>query len=228
MKSWIYSVDDYHDLYKLENDNWTELHRSRCPSNLIPIEPHYTECERKWISGDHEHRYEENIDWIVKNNWHEQDIKYIFNKQGFRDFNTNSDITKETGGVLYLGCSIVFGVGLNLDQSFSWLAHNQLFPDKRYLNFGLMGCGVDTFYRIFKSYYDVVKPDIVVVSWPWAHLRTEVFDIETDRWDTINLNRIEPNKKISTEHTDIKYLNLFVPEVSVLRYCKNLEAIQWI
>ncbi len=89
MKSWIYSVDDYHDLYKLENDNWNELHRSRCPSNLIPIEPHYTECERKWIAGDHEHRYKENIDWIVENNWHEQDIKYIFNKQGFRDFNTN-------------------------------------------------------------------------------------------------------------------------------------------
>jgi len=90
--------------------------------------------------------------------WTENSIKYRSNDFGFR---MNEDFANiiDDECIVYLGCSITFGIGLNLEDTWGWKHWRKHYQDKnfRYVNLSWPGSGADTFYRMLKSWVDILE-----------------------------------------------------------------------
>lgn len=86
-------------------------------------------------------------DLLNKLSWTENSIKYRGNDYGYRMEEGFSSILGNEC-VVYLGCSITFGVGLNLEDTWGW-KHSHM-RGLRYVNLSWPGSGVETFYRMLK------------------------------------------------------------------------------
>lgn len=179
-----------------------------------------------WYPSDTKERYEghlkfnRNVRMLEANGWINKQIDYHLGIQGFRHDGTQPDITKERGGVIWLGDSNTFGTGIEIERSWPWICHhtNEITKGLRYLNFGCPGFGIETYYRILKSYINEIKPDYVIMSTPWITTRAEVYDIHGN-WGVLT-----PNDDASyAEHQ-----HTFSDQASMIRWVKNLDAIKWL
>jgi hypothetical protein len=86
---------------------------------------------------------------------------YTYNSLGFR----GDEPTKEGFKIMSLGCSHTEGVGVNDDKTWS---HQlcKLIPNAVDLNFGFGGRSSDYVSRCLLTYYDLVKPDLVLIMYP--------------------------------------------------------------
>ncbi len=102
---------------------------------------------------------------------------YTYNELGFRGDN----IKKEGFKVMSLGCSHTEGVGVNDDETWpaQFCSHIENGVN---LNFGTGGRSNDFICRCLMSYYDLIKPDLVLILYTYPHRR----EIYTDD------NSIEP------------------------------------
>jgi len=91
---------------------------------------------------------------------------YTYNELGFR----GASIKKEGFKVMSLGCSITEGVGVNDNETWS---HQlcKLIPNGVDLNFGCGGRSNDYITRCLMTYYDLVKPDLVLIMYTESHRR---------------------------------------------------------
>jgi len=91
---------------------------------------------------------------------------YTYNELGFR----GDSIKKEGFKVMSLGCSITEGVGVNDDETWP---HQlcKFIPNAVNLNFGMGGRSNDTICRCLISYYDLIKPDLVLIMYTFPHRR---------------------------------------------------------
>jgi hypothetical protein len=86
---------------------------------------------------------------------------YTYNELGFR----GDSIHKEGFKVLSLGCSHTEGVGVNDNET--WPAQFcNLIENSVNFNFGVGGRSSDFIVRCLLSYYDVLKPDLVLIQYP--------------------------------------------------------------
>ena len=94
---------------------------------------------------------------------------YTYNELGFR----GDSIKKEGFKVMSLGCSNTEGVAVNDDET--WPAQfTSLMPNGVNFNFGTGGRSNDFIVRCLLTYYDVIKPDLVLVMYP-SPLRREIY-----------------------------------------------------
>ena len=102
---------------------------------------------------------------------------YTYNELGFR----GDSIKKEGFKVMSLGCSITEGVGVNDDETWpsQFCSHIENGVN---LNFGTGGRSNDFICRCLMSYYDLIKPDLVLIMYTFPPRR----EIYTDN------NGIEP------------------------------------
>ena len=85
---------------------------------------------------------------------------YTYNELGFR-----GDSTKKKGfKVMSLGCSHTEGVGVNYNNTWPTQFIN-LIPNGVNMNFGTGGRSNDFITRCLLTYYDVIKPDLVLVMY---------------------------------------------------------------
>jgi hypothetical protein len=92
--------------------------------------------------------------------------KYTYNELGFR----GDSIKKEGFKVMALGCSITEGVGVNNNET--WPAKFcKLIPNSVNMNFGTGGRSNDFICRCLMSYYDLIKPDLVLIMYTFPHRR---------------------------------------------------------
>ena len=85
---------------------------------------------------------------------------YTYNELGFR-----GDSTKKKGfKVMSLGCSHTEGVGVNYNNTWPTQFTN-IIPNSVNMNFGTGGRSNDFITRCLLSYYDVIKPDLVLVMY---------------------------------------------------------------
>tara|TARA_B100002019_G_C21256531_1_gene594174 strand:- start:494 stop:1537 length:1044 start_codon:yes stop_codon:yes gene_type:complete len=231
-------IDEPHD------ENWTFNYGSQFPQNIIQNNFQWRNKTISWLPPDSESRFAKNLaDPIMGpkiEHWKDKEIKYSFNNNGFRkqDNGQMEDFFSDQGGIMYLGCSITFGVGVNLEQTWSWHLHNRKWPEKRYLNFGCPGQGLETYYRILKGYIGAVKPEMVIVTYPWASSRAEMFDPKLGDWVNLFMSVQKGHLMINmrNQQTDMSKddmdwftrMSLFSKEPSVLRYTKHKEAISWL
>ena len=117
-----------------------------------------------WVPSDSKELFLNNLQnpekrkRLEKMGWTEDSIKYRGNDFGFR---MNEDFTNiiDDECIVYLGCSITFGIGLNLEDTWGWKHWRKHYQDKnfRYVNLSWPGSGADTFYRMLKSWSDILK-----------------------------------------------------------------------
>ena len=85
---------------------------------------------------------------------------YTYNELGFR----GDSIKKNGFKVMSLGCSNTEGVGVNNDETWSSQFCN-LIPNSVDMNFGTGGRSNDFISRCLLSYYDFIKPDLVLIMY---------------------------------------------------------------
>lgn len=117
-----------------------------------------------WVSSDTKELFLNNLQnpekrkLLEKLGWTENSIKYRGNDFGFRMDDDFTNIIDDEC-IVYLGCSITFGIGLNLEDTWGWKHWRKHYQDKnlRYINLSWPGTGADTFYRMLKSWIDILK-----------------------------------------------------------------------
>jgi hypothetical protein len=127
-----------------------------------------------WFNSDSRENFIQNIkssiDELKKNDWINTSIVYKFNSDGFRCDEFSSD-----DNIVFLGCSITAGVGLNQKDLYTTKVAESL--KLKCHNLGVAGSGNDTAFRMALAYLEKLKPKIVVLH----HLyigRIEVLDID--------------------------------------------------
>ena len=94
---------------------------------------------------------------------------YSYNELGFR----GDSIKKEGFKVMSLGCSYTEGVGVSNTKT--WPAQfSYLIPNSVNMNFGTGGRSNDFISRCLLTYYDIIKPDLVLIMYP-SPLRKEIY-----------------------------------------------------
>ena len=74
----------------------------------------------EWLANMSNHKRRR---YLVQQGWdHEQAIEYRYNRDGFR----GSDFDVSRPGIMTLGCSFTFGVGLGEAQVWPWLVAQNL------------------------------------------------------------------------------------------------------
>ena len=91
---------------------------------------------------------------------------YTYNELGFR----GDSIKKEGFKVMSLGCSITEGVGVNDNETWpaQFCSHMENAVN---FNFGTGGRSNDFICRCLMSYYDLIKPDLVLIMYTFPHRR---------------------------------------------------------
>ena len=129
---------------------------------------------------------------------------YTYNELGFR----GDSIKKEGFKIMSLGCSITEGVGVNDNETWS----NQLcklIPNGVNNNFGMGGRSNDYISRCLLTYYDLIKPDLVLIMYTFPH-RREIYTKEggiepfmpTHKWGY--LDETDDGKKIQILKTELQ------------------------
>jgi len=94
---------------------------------------------------------------------------YTYNELGFR----GDSIKKEGFKVMSLGCSNTEGVAVNDNET--WPAQfTSLIPNGVNFNFGTGGRSNDFIVRCLLTYYDLIKPDLVLIMYT-SPLRREIY-----------------------------------------------------
>jgi hypothetical protein len=94
---------------------------------------------------------------------------YSYNELGFR----GESIEKNGFKIMSLGCSNTEGVGVNYSDT--WPAQfSYLIPNGVNFNFGTGGRSNDFICRCLLTYYDIIKPDLVLIMYP-SPLRREIY-----------------------------------------------------
>lgn len=91
---------------------------------------------------------------------------YTYNELGFR----GDSINKNGFKIMSIGCSLTEGVGINDYET--WPAQFcKLIPNGVNMNFGTGGRSNDFICRCLMTYYDLIKPDLVLIMYTHPHRR---------------------------------------------------------
>jgi hypothetical protein len=109
--------------------------------------------------------------------------QYTYNELGFR----GDSIHKEGFKIMSIGCSNTEGVGVNYDET--WPAEfSRYIPESVNLNFGTGGRSNDYISRCLITFYDLIKPDLVLIMYTQPARREIV----------TQTNNIEPFSPVSS------------------------------
>ena len=124
---------------------------------------------------------------------------YTYNELGFR----GDSIYKEGFKVMVLGCSITEGVGVNDNETWPAQFCSHIENGVNF-NFGTAGRSNDFICRCLMSYYDLIKPDLVLIMYTFPHRRevyTENNEIESyipsKNWGNI----LETNERYAIQNS---------------------------
>jgi hypothetical protein len=94
-------------------------------------------------------------------------FKYNVNSEGFRnavDFSLLSPYTTKTR-IMLLGDSFVFGLYVEEEDTLSSILDSKLGEDYDVFNLGISGWGIDQMLLAYQKYTDVIKPEIVILTY---------------------------------------------------------------
>ena len=185
----------------------------------------------EWIAHEDSELF--NPNYKLFNNDHEYTgysytpLDYYIGKQGFRHDGSTPDYYSETGGAIYIGDSHTMAVGMPIDKSWTYLAHHKcsLTKDLRYMNMGMPGYGIDAYYRLLKRHMPFIKPNYVIMSFPWQTTRAEVWSPKFQRWHNETINKLGKRRLEDEESRVVEY---FHTAAAYMRSYINLDAIKWL
>ena len=134
-----------------------------------------------------------NSEVVKELNWTEDSIEYKFNSHGFRcnEFN-------DSPAIMFLGCSLTFGIGMPKESCWTYLVSNMLGLEE--FNLGNGGAANDTCFRLANYWIGKLKPEIVFYMVTFDD-RLEIFDQNDEiAWNVYGQGlQIEPNRAV--DHT---------------------------
>jgi hypothetical protein len=121
----------------------------------------------KWSQSDSEDRFDANMADPAKRalleeyGWTRDSISYTFNKDGFR----SEEFTYEPNdSVLFLGCSLTAGIGVDLESSWTHKVASSL--GLRHYNLGIGAGSSDTCFRLAHHWIPLLRPKYVMMLTP--------------------------------------------------------------
>jgi len=126
----------------------------------------YSDKTVEWIPSDTKDNYLKNINdpikkkLLKKNGWIDSKIEYKFNKHGFRC----SEFSSSKKGIMFLGCSFTFGVGLPKEDTWAYQLSQEL--KLKEINLSCGGGSSDYCVRMCFIWLAELKPSIVVCLLP--------------------------------------------------------------
>jgi hypothetical protein len=120
---------------------------------------------------------------------------YTYNELGFR----GDSIYKDGFKVMSIGCSYTECIGVNDDETFPYY-FSKLITNGVDLNFGFGGRSNDYISRCLLTFFDVVNPNLVIITYTHSHRReyyTDTNTVEpfmpTSVWDYMEENQTGKN-----------------------------------
>lgn len=151
-----------------------------------------TTCQ--WYQSDSEDRYISNISGI--SNYKTDEIKYQFNSDGYRcdEFNLSSEFS-----VLFMGCSLTEGVGLPLNETWSFYLHQQILKTSikniPFWSLAKGGTGIDYAARCYYQYANILKPKYIFYLMSGISRREYSYGIDyLNNWFPYRTPDLKPNK----------------------------------
>lgn len=143
----------------------------------------YVGKSQQFIPGETKEEFEwrkkdpKQLEQLKKHGWLDQEVWYHLDKNGFRTDNTVKDYNDYKGGknVIWTGCSNSFGIGVNVEQTYSYMLHKRLHSDSNYVNLSVSGKGIETFYRFLMYWIPILRPTHVYMQHLWISSRTDIW-----------------------------------------------------
>lgn len=137
----------------------------------------FIDTTTNWCPSDTEERFNENMAdpkqraKMEKFGWTRDNVSYTFNKDGFRS-------EEFTGGVndsvLFLGCSLTVGIGLDLESTWAYQIASSL--GLRRYNLAVGGGGPDMCFRLAHHWIPRLRPKYVMMLTPMSGRMEIVLD----------------------------------------------------
>ena len=121
---------------------------------------------------------------------------YTVNSNGYRCPEW-SPIPDGKKNAVILGCSHVFGQGLNDDEHWAHRISQHNTKRIRYWNLGSPGASCDKVVRILYGSEKIIDPRIIIVCWPERSRREHLLDQKT-----VNLHGRDEEMRFETDETD--------------------------
>ena len=128
----------------------------------------------KWCQSDSEERFDEHMAnaksraKLEEFGWTRDNVSYTFNRDGFR----SEEFTYEPNdSVLFLGCSLTAGIGVDLESSWAYRVASSL--GLRRYNLGIGAGSADTCFRLAHHWIPLLRPKYVMMLTP-SDTRKEV------------------------------------------------------
>ena len=149
-------------------------------------------------------------------NWTENSIEYKFNSYGFRsdDFNSNGE------SIVFLGCSHTIGIGINFEDTASYIVSRQL--GYNCFNLGMGGGSNDTCFRFAYHWIEKLSPKIVVLIAPSIYR----FEIADDRRSYNGFEILKASSPILKEYRLFYRKWIDNDDNSYFNFHKNVLAIK--
>ena len=157
---------------------------------------------------------------------------YTYNELGFR----GDSVKKEGFKVMSLGCSNTEGVGVNYIETWPYQFTNFI-PNSVNMNFGTGGRSNDFISRCLLTYYDIIKPDLVLIMYP-SPLRREIYTkdcgiepfMPTHIWGY--LEKTEEGRKIQLLKTELQnnnedFINWYKNHL-LIKYFLETKGCNWL
>ena len=175
-----------------------------------------TDDEKTWQYHIRKHPLNSHLEFY-KNN----PIKYSFNNYGYRtpyNFNKGDKVN------IYLGCSYTVGVGLNLEDTWSYDLHKSLKSDAKYVNLSQGGQGIENQFRHFYYWKDYFQIENVFHYQP-LYAREEFFTpygpesilIPNENHSKYIKNSIDKKFLVTTLGSDIHTSRKYITNVLALQ-----------
>jgi lysophospholipase L1-like esterase len=156
---------------------------------------------------------------------------YTFNELGFRGDSIHSKGYK----IMSIGCSMTEGIGVSDNET--W---NKIFSDLMggiNLNFGVGGASNDYISRCLISFYDFIKPDLVIITYTHAP-RREVHTVDngvepfmiTHKWGFLNETkegRTTHQLMAELQNNNSDFVNWYKNHLIIKNFLENRKS-KWI
>ncbi len=196
----------------------------------MPSTPFKDLGEVKWFMGDSEKKYQRRSHPVFG----PEDIIYRFNSHGYRcpEFEMRHSCQEDAVHVISIGCSNTFGFGLPEEKSyphlFKELLQNDLGRPVINWNLAMSGASADYILRLLTSALPILKPDLVLLTFPPGMARREYISEDglcfrlSHRKPTFAFHFTEPQARVIC-NANHELLN---PYNNLLNLFKNYKACE--
>ncbi len=158
--------------------------------------------------------------------------RYTYNELGFR----GDSVKKKGFKIMSIGCSFTEGVGVNDTET--WPANfTSLIPNGVNMNFGTGGRSNDFISRCLLTYYDLIKPDLVLIMYTNPQ-RREIYTkdngiepfMPTSSWGWMKFTeegREMQNNLVSLQNENADFINWYKNHL-LIKYFLESKGCNWL